>query len=73
MDMLGQFLAFHGTLKISIIGLGQEDETEKITLRHEIWWHDEDHCMKWSHSADVRIFLFGPAKGAVLLWKSCFF
>ena len=23
-----------------MIGLGQEDEIEEITLRSEIWWHD---------------------------------
>ena len=55
------FCAFHGTFKFSMMGLGQEDEIEEITLRPEIWWHDAvyhegDHCMKWPHSAYVRIF-----------------
>ena len=53
---------FHGTLKISMIGLGQEDEIEEIILRPAIWWHDTvyheaDHCMKWPHSFNVRFFL----------------
>ena len=47
-----------------MIGLGSEDEIEEITLQPEIWWHDvayheADHCMKWPHSANVCIFLFG--------------
>ena len=42
-----------------MIGLGHE--IEEITLRPEIWWHDAvyhevDHCKKWTHSANVRIF-----------------
>ena len=60
-----------------MIGLGQEDEIEEITLRLEIWWHDAvyheaDHCMKWPLSSNVRIFWFRPAEGAVVLWTSCF-
>ena len=44
-----------------MIGWGLEDEIEVITLRPEIWWrdavdHEADHCMKWPHSAHVRIF-----------------
>ena len=44
-----------------MIGLGQEDEFEEITLRPEIWRHDAvhheaDYCMKWTHSANVCIF-----------------
>ena len=31
-----------------------------------------DHCMKWPHSANVRIFWSGSAEGAVVLWTSCF-
>ena len=59
-----------------MIGLGQEDEIEEITLRPEIWWHDvvyheADHCIKWPHSANIRIFWSRPAEGAVL-WTSCF-
>ena len=55
-----------------MIGLGQEDENEEITLRPEIWWqdavyHEEDHFMKWPHSANLRIFLSRPAEGAVVL------
>ena len=54
------FLAFHKTLKIFMIGLGQEDEIVEITLQSEIWWHDVichevGHCMKWPHSSNVRI------------------
>ena len=38
--------------KLSMIGLGQEDEIEEITLRSEICGHDAvchevDHCIKW--------------------------
>ena len=36
MAMVGHFWAFHGTLKFSMIGVGQEDEIEEITLRPEI-------------------------------------
>ena len=55
------FCTFFGTLKFSIIGFGQEDEIEEITLRPEIWWHDAvyheaDDCMKWPLSANVCIF-----------------
>ena len=69
------FYAFHGTLKFSMIGLGQEDEIEEITLQPEIWWHDAvyheaDHCMKWPHLANVCIFWSRPAEGAVVLWTS---
>ena len=44
-------MAFHGTLKFSMMGLGQEDEIEEITIWPGIWWHDVvyhevDHCMK---------------------------
>ena len=71
------FCAFRGTLKFSMIGLGQEDEIEEITLWPEIWWHDAvyhvaDHCMKWPHSANVCIFWSRPAEGAVVLWTSYF-
>ena len=60
MAMVRQFFAFHGTLKFSMIGLGQPDEIEEITLRPEICWHDAvnheaDLYMKWPHSANVRI------------------
>ena len=46
-----------------MIGLGQEDEIEEITLRPEIWWHDAvyhetDDCMKWLHSFNVCIFFY---------------
>ena len=59
MDMLGQFLCVQRNL-------GQEDEIGEITLQPEIWCHDTvyhemDHCMKWPHSTDVRIFLSQPA------------
>ena len=59
-----------------MIGLGQEDEIEEITLWPEIWRHDAvcheaDHCMKLPHSANVCIFWFRLAKGAVVLWTSC--
>ena len=78
MTMLGQFCAFHGTLKFSMIGLDQEDETEEITLWPDIWWHDAvyhkaDHCMNWPQSAYVHIFWSRPAEGAVVLWTSFFF
>ena len=36
-DHARPILAFHGTLKVSMIGLGQNDE---ITWRPEIWRHD---------------------------------
>ena len=73
---LANFCMFHGTLKFSMIGLGQGDEIEEITLRPEIWWHDvfyheADHCMKWAHSAKVRIFWYRPAEGAVVLYVLC--
>ena len=54
-----------------MIGLGQEDEIEEITLRTEIWWHDAvyheaDHCMKWPHLANVRIFWSWPRSPRVM-------
>ena len=60
-----------------MIGLGKEDEIEEITLRPEISWHDAvnheaDHCMKWPHWANVHIFWSRLAKGAIVLWMSCF-
>ena len=69
------FWSFHETLKFSIIGLGQEDEMEEITLWPEIWWHDvvyheADCCMKWPRSANFS--LSRPAEGAFVLWTSCF-
>ena len=59
-----------------MIGLGQEDEIEEITLQPEIWrhdtvYHEADHCMKSPHSANVRILWSWLAKGAVVLWTSC--
>ena len=55
--------------------LGPGRWIEEITLRPEIWWHDADHeadhCMKCPHSANVRIFWFQPAEGAVVLRTSC--
>ena len=65
------------SMKFSMIGLGQEDEIEEITLRPEVWWHDVvshevDDCWKWSHSAIVLIFWSRPAEGAVALWTSCY-
>ena len=59
-----------------MIGLGQEDEIEEITLQPEIWWHDAvhheaDHCMKRPHSSNVRIFWSSLAKDAVVPWTSC--
>ena len=53
-----------------MIGLGQRNEIEEITLQPEIWWHDvvyheADHCMKWPHSANIRIFWSGPAEGHI--------
>ena len=41
-----------------MIGLGQEDQIEEITLRPDMWWsdaiyHEADHCMKWPYSAKV--------------------
>ena len=57
-----------------MIGLGQEDEIEieEIILRPEIWrhdvvYHEADHCMKWPHSANFGIFWSRPAVGAVVL------
>ena len=43
-----------GTWKFSMIGLGQENTIEEITLQPEIWWHYDvyhkaDNCMKWPH------------------------
>ena len=75
MAMLGQYLGV--PRHFSMIGLGQEDEIEEITLRPEIWWHDvvhheADHCMKWPYSASVCIFWSRPAEGVVVLWTSCF-
>ena len=51
----------------SMIGLGQEDESEEITLQPEICWHDviyhkADHCMNWPHSANVGIFWSRPGR-----------
>ena len=45
----------------TMICLDQEDEIEEITLWSKIWWHgavyhEADHCMKWTHSSNVRIF-----------------
>ena len=56
--------------------MGQEDEIEETTSGPEIWWHDViyhevDHCMKLSHSANVHIFRSRLAEGAVVLWTSC--
>ena len=56
--------------------MGQEDEIEEITLRPEIWrhdviYHEADHCMKWPHSANVHVFWSRPAEVAVVLWTSC--
>ena len=70
------FCMFQGTLKFSMMGLGQEDEIEDLTLRPEIWCHDAVsrnayHCMKWPHSANVKIFRSRPSEGAVILWTSC--
>ena len=60
-----------------MLPLGQEDKIEEIILRPAIWWYDVvyqevNHCMKWPHSANVRIFWSRPAEGAVVLWTSCF-
>ena len=60
-----------------MIGVGQEDEIEEITLQPEIWWHDviyheEDQCMKWPQSIDFHIFWSRLAEGAVILWTSRF-
>ena len=56
-----KFCALYGTLTFFMIYFGQKDAIEKIALLPEIWWHDAvyheaDHCMKWSHSANIRIF-----------------
>ena len=73
---LGQFLHVPWNFEFSMIGLGQEVEIEEITLRPEIWWHDTvyheaDHCIKWPHFANVHIFWFLLAEGAVVIWTSC--
>ena len=76
MAVLGLFYAFHGSLKLAMMGLGKKDGIEKITLQPEIWWHDvlyheADHYLKWPHPGNVRIFWSRPAEGAVVLWKYC--
>ena len=58
-----------------MIGLGQEDDIEKIIFRPEIWWHDvvyheADHGMKWPHPATVRIFWSQLAESPVILITS---
>ena len=72
MAMVGNFL------RVPRIGFGQGDEIEEMTLRPENWWHDPvyhdaDHCMKWPHLANIRIFWSMPVEGAVVLWTSCSF
>ena len=47
---MANFCAFHGILKFFLKGLGQQDETEEITLRPEILWHyavyhEANHCI----------------------------
>ena len=76
MAMLRQFLSVSRNFEISMTGLDQKDEIEKITIRPEIWWHnlvyhEAEHCMKWPHSANVCIFWSRPVEGAVVLWLSC--
>ena len=65
-------------VQFSVIGLGQEDEIEEITLCLEVWWHDAvyhevDYCMKWPSSANIRIFWSWPADDAVIFWTSCWY
>ena len=67
------FCEFQGTFKISIIGLGQEDEIEEIALQPEMRWHEADHCMKLPHSAaNFCIFWSRLDEGFVVLWTSCY-
>ena len=80
---LANLYTFHGTLTFSMLGLDQVwgmmthiGICEEITLWPRIWWHDAmyheaDHYLKWPHSANVGIFLYQPAEGAVVLWMSC--
>ena len=76
LDKLGQFLSVPRNFEIFHDRLGSGKWNWGNHIRPEIWWHDAvyheaDHCMKWPHSANVRIFWFRPAEGAVVLWTSC--
>ena len=69
--MKWQYLANFCTFQknFSMIGLGQQEEIEEVTLQPEVWWHDSVYH-EVHHSANVHIFWSGLTEGAVVLWTS---
>ena len=63
--------AFHGTLKFYMVTLGHEEEIEEIWIFLDAVHHEADHCMKWPHSANVRICWSRPAEGVVVPRTLC--
>ena len=75
MVMLGQFLCIPWNFEIIHyrLGAGRWNWENHFTAWNMVAWCSLPWRRSLYEMADVRIFLFRPAKGAVVPWTSCFF